>query len=55
MQGYLSGSDPYRKNGELKSNEHFKGQFDTSVFLKGMFAVAWTFDMAKKMIDKYLN
>ena len=53
----LKTESPYKKNGELKSNEHLQGQFDTMQMLsiKGYVCdFAWTFDMAKKMIDDYL-
>ncbi len=54
----LKAESPYKNNGELKSNEHLQGQFDTMQLLrrKGYICgFAWTFDMAKKIIDEYLN
>lgn len=54
----LKAESPYKKNCELKSNEHLQGQFDTMQLLRRKGYVcefAWTFDMAKKIIDDYLN
>lgn len=49
---------PYKKNGELYKNKHLQGQQDSlnKLFLKGyMTGFAWSFDMAKKMIDNYMK
>lgn len=49
---------PYKKNGEIKANKHLIGQNETLEKLKkiGYDAhFAWNFEMAKKLIDKYLK
>lgn len=49
---------PFKKNGEIKSNEHLKGQLETIQKLndkryKALFV--WSFEQAKNEIDNYLN
>lgn len=49
---------PYKKNGELKSDEHLKEQDNLHKLLRkqGYFvSFVWTFEMAKKIIDDYLR
>ena len=49
---------PYRQNGELKKSDHLEGQEKTMRDLRerGYFAeFAWSFEMAKAMIDKYFE
>lgn len=49
---------PFKKNGQIKSNEHLKGQLETIQKLnnkkyKALFA--WSFEQAKNEIDNYLK
>lgn len=49
---------PYKKNGEIKSNEHLQGQAKSIIELtkRGYYAVfAIGFDNAKMFIDEYLD
>ena len=49
---------PFKKNGEIFSNEHLKGQQDTILKLNslGYYACfSWGFEMTKSIIDAYLN
>lgn len=49
---------PYKKDGELKKNDHLKGQAETMEQLrqKGYFAdFRWTFQGIKDLIDWYLK
>ena len=54
----LKAETPYKKNGELKSNEHLRGQQKTIDQLneKGYLACfSWGFEDTKKIIDEYLK
>ena len=54
----LKTETPYKKNGEIKSNDHLKGQESTlkELIQKGYDAgFAWSFEMAKKRIDVYMD
>ena len=49
---------PYRKSGTLKRSEHLEGQEQMLINLtkRGYKAkFVWTFEMAKELIDTYLN
>lgn len=49
---------PYKINGTLKKNPHIEAQNDTICALnwRGYMArFAWTFEMAKEIIDDYMN
>jgi hypothetical protein len=49
---------PYKKNGELKSGEHLREQLEMMdiLFDKGyLTSFVWSFDMAKTIIDDYLE
>ena len=50
--------NPFKHNGELKSNEHLEAQQKTLFDLteKGYWACfAWSFDQAKLIIDNYMK
>jgi len=54
----LKKETPFKKNGELKKNEHLENQAQTMLDLrsKGYFAVfVWEFSQAKKVIDEYMS
>ena len=54
----LKVKSPYQRNGKLYANEHLEGQEATLNDLAklGYFAqFAWSFDMAKAIIDNYLK
>ena len=49
---------PFKKDGQLKSNEHLEGQSKTIVSLNELgykATFAWSFDQAKQIIDDYIN
>ena len=49
---------PYKLNGQIKTNEHLKGQAKSINILngKGYYACfIWDFESAKNLIDKYLK
>jgi len=54
----LKVKSPYQRNGQLYSDDHLQGQQDTLNDLSklGYFAqFAWSFEMAKGIIDNYLK
>ena len=54
----LKTETPFKKDGEIKSNEHLKGQYETIEKLnnKGFKAMfVWSFEQAKEEIDNYLK
>lgn len=54
----LKTESPYKKNGEIKSNEHLQGQEKTlkELIQKGYDAgFAWSFEMTKEIIDIYMR
>lgn len=54
----LKKESPLLKNGKLSNEKHIQGQFKSINELKskGYFACfAWSFEMAKEIIDNYLN
>jgi hypothetical protein len=54
----LKSETPYKKDGFLKSNEHIKAQSNEldNLASDGYFSTfAWSFDVAKIIIDKYLK
>jgi hypothetical protein len=54
----LKKESPLLKNGKLSNEKHIQGQFKSINDLKskGYFACfAWSFEMAKEIIDNYLN
>jgi hypothetical protein len=49
---------PFKKNGEILSDEHLKGQLKSLELLQKkryMTQFCWTFEMAKDLIDRYLK
>lgn len=54
----LKTKDPYKKNGDLVSNDHIKAQKKSMDELssKNYFcSFAWTFEMTKEIIDIYMR
>ena len=54
----LKTKSPYKKDGNLLSNEHLEGQMATIKDLRklGYYAdFCWSFDMAKDIIDQYMK
>ena len=54
----LKVESPYKKDGTLKSGEHLRGQYMTMKHLEMLgykCSFAWTFEMAKEIIDNYLQ
>jgi len=54
----LKVESPYKKDGKLKSGEHLQGQAHTMSHLTALgyyCSFAWTFEMAKEIIDNYLQ
>lgn len=54
----LKVESPFKKDGTLKKDEHLEGQLKSINDLKkkGYYAsFAWTFEMAKEIIDNYLQ
>lgn len=49
---------PYKKNGELKKNDHLSEQNNVHIRLRAagyMAQFVWSFDQAKKIIDNYIK
>lgn len=54
----LKTETPFKKNGEIKKNDHLEGQNRTINDLKarGYYATfSWGFDMTRQIIDNYFN
>jgi len=54
----LKAKSPYKKSGELLKDEHLESQQQTIYLLNGLgyyAQFAWTFEMAKEIIDNYMN
>jgi len=54
----LKAKSPYKKSGELLKDQHLEDQQETIYDLNslGYYAqFAWTFEMAKEIIDNYMN